>query len=169
MSYLRSTAPWIKPACSICALLMVRRAGASGSSGDPVQDISSSLQNLHISGSGNSVVLNFTVQTDTSRSAGSAVQDGGSVGTSQAADQGVSGDRAPSPRRRYYVVARTGRGASSLRGIWHCPWYRLEARLPGKKLFGSGCRPCKGFDDWADALACWESYCPEESPVVHRP
>ena len=79
---------------------------------------------------------------------------------------------APAPPRtgrvRFYVIASCVK-QPDLEGIWERRWSELGERLPGKMLFGSSAKPCKGFDSREEARALWERLCPEREVLYRRP
>ena len=127
------------------------------SSSHPVEEITVSLAGLTISGDNNQI--NLVVASSSRPSPGGS-------GSDSAAASSAPRPAGRAPRRRWYVIARSPR-QPELRGLWHCEWAYLEAKLPGGRLFGSGCKPCKGFDAEGPARQLWDELQPEVAPELH--
>ena len=126
-----------------------------------VDGISASLAGLSITGDHNTVVV---VLGSPNTASGSDSQNAAPKAKAAAKRQPAA--RRPAARKRWYVIAYSPR-AAGLVGIWHCSWPYLAAKLPGGQLFGSACRPCKGFDDEASAHELWGQLLPETVATVH--
>ena len=127
---------------------------SEGTGAEDLRELSAQLSDLHIGGSGNSVTINVTVsgRGDSSRAA--------------PAPKAAAKAKAAAKPPRFYVICYSPKKLE-LKGIWEARWGPLAQLLPGGCLFGSGCRPCRGFDTWEEAVACWEGLLPEESPQRH--
>ena len=74
-----------------------------------------------------------------------------SVSTKATPAQGGSAWQVVTPKP-YYVIFTVPKDREDLLGIHHCSWPHLVEKLPGGKLFGSGCADCKKYDTEDEAV-----------------
>ena len=123
-------------------------------------ELCAQLSDLSVSGSGNTVNINITVN--------SSPRPSSSATTKQAPKATRESNPSASgvPPKRYYVICSSPK-APELKGIWEAHWAEFAPLLPGGQLFGSGCKPCSGHNSWRDAVDKWEKRLPGEELVYH--